>query len=87
MKDPTKYELYRAARSHARLLCDEHDHRWLTIEAAIWWFANDHYSGMWSNLYAVLSASRYHPSIAYSSIQDEPEEVREIYELFTRSFS
>ena len=86
MKDPTKLEMYRASIQISRTLCDGHDHRWVSIEGAIWWFANDHYSGMFSNLYQVLSASRYSPAMATRSIEDEPEEIREIYQYLISTF-
>jgi hypothetical protein len=30
-------------------------------EQAIYWFANDHHGGQWSELYAALCASEYQP--------------------------
>jgi hypothetical protein len=53
MTDPTIEEM-RAVLSDAE--------EW-NREQAIYWFASDHHSGQWSNLYAALCATEYQPSV------------------------
>lgn len=56
--DPTRDEMLAYLSSIAASSFDDVD-----IEAAIYWFAANWHSGQWSNLYAALSASPYHPGL------------------------
>lgn len=71
--DPTKQELLEFLSRHSTNDFDK--------EAAIYWFAFDYYDGMWSNLYRVMCSSNYSPGKLMSGVDDEGEEVRELYEL------
>ena len=55
------------------------------IEAAIYWYAHDYYTGRWSNLYSVLLNSKYTPGLS----EDGPvgEICQEIYDQFVEEFS
>jgi hypothetical protein len=49
------------------------------IEAAIKWFACDHYDGSGSDLYSVCSTSEYKPGYGINSIEDEEDDVQDLY--------
>lgn len=57
------------------------------IEAAIRWFACDHYRGMGDYLYSICSTSEYKPGRLINSINDEDEIVQAAYELIRNAFS
>ena len=57
------------------------------IEAAIKWFACDHYNGMGDHLYSICSTSEYKPGISINSINDEDEMVQMAYEILQNRFS
>ncbi len=65
MKDPTLGEMRDLLGSRCSDM-DEFDR-----EAAIYWFANDHHGGQWSNLYSALSMSPYHPGPLENGPRDE----------------
>lgn len=50
-----------------------------SAEAAIYWFATDYHGGQWSELYSILSSSKYKPSILSNNVTSEPEDVQELY--------
>lgn len=56
------------------------------LEAAIYWFANDHHSGQSDQLYAVLSQSKYNPSQFTNSVETESELVNELYKELVKAF-
>lgn len=47
-----------------------HEFDLFDYESAIYWFANDHHSGQWSNLYAALCASPYNPGRAQCGVEE-----------------
>lgn len=56
-------------------------------ETAIYWFANDYYSGQGDPLYSVLSYySEYKPGRLIDSIDDESEEAQEMYRGLEREY-
>lgn len=58
LNNPTRQEIDAAIASwHNVNELDEFD-----IEQAIYWFAADYHTGLWSNLYSVASTSKYRPS-------------------------
>jgi len=57
------------------------------IEAAIKWFACDHYNGMGDHLYSICSTSEYKPGRSINSINDEDEMVQMAYEILQNRFS
>ena len=57
-----------------------------SMEAAIYWFAYGYHSGQWSDLYSILSTSEYKPSILAMNIQDEDEEVQNLYQDLVEKF-
>ena len=77
MKDPTYQELYDylAGNSDAKELEFE-------IEEAIYWFACNYHGGQWSNLYSVLSTSKYSPGAAAYG-PSEPY----LYDMLVEEFS
>lgn len=57
------------------------------VEAAIYWFAADHYRGMGDPLYGVLSLSKFKPGPTHTSVADEGETAEEIYNLLKDKFA
>ena len=54
--DPTRDEMLEYLAGIAETETDDYD-----CEEALYWFAHDHHGGQWSNLYAALGASPFHP--------------------------
>lgn len=76
-----KNEMIEHVRKQFGREADEFD-----IEAAIWWFANDHYAGMGDPMYEILSASEFEPGRAHRSVEDEGDMAAEIYEELESEF-
>jgi len=76
MNDPTLEELMECLRGE-----DEFDRA-----AAIYWFAHDYHSGQWSNLYSVLSTSKFKPGLTHSSIKDEGENAEDLYNMLVAKY-
>lgn len=55
------------------------DEMHMDIESAIYWFANDYHNGQDSELYSVLNTSKYKPGRSYKSVDDEDENVNDMY--------
>jgi hypothetical protein len=64
--DPTRTEMLEYLTSITDLdpETDEFDR-----EEALYWFASDYHAGQWSNLYAALGASLFHPGPMASGSQ------------------
>ena len=60
-----------------------------SIEAAIYYFAADNYGGQGSNLYSVLSMSKYTPGMSEYGLTEENSglEATDLYEFLTQEFS
>lgn len=57
-----------------------------SIEAAIKWFACDHYNGSGSDLYSICSTSEYNPGRRVNSIEDEDETTQELYHSLRKKY-
>jgi len=57
------------------------------IEAAIYWLASDYHGGQDSELYSILSTSEFKPGPTHSSVEDEGEIAKEIYDLLVQEFA
>jgi hypothetical protein len=57
------------------------------IEAAIYWLASDYHRGQDSELYSILSTSEFKPGPTHSSVEDEGEIAKEIYDLLVHEFA
>jgi hypothetical protein len=57
------------------------------IEAAIYWLASDYHGGQNSELYSILSTSEFKPGPTHSSVEDEGEIAKEIYDLLVHEFA
>lgn len=57
-----------------------------SIEAAIKWFACDHYDGSGSDLYSICSTSEYKPGRLTHSIEDEDETIQELYQSLRKKY-
>ena len=57
------------------------------IEAAIYWLASDYHSGQWSELYSTLSTSEFKPGPTHSSVEDEGEMAKMIYDMLVTEFA
>jgi hypothetical protein len=56
------------------------------IEAAIYWYANDNHEGQASDLYSILSTSKFHPSPLHNSAKDEGELAGDMYKALTKKY-
>lgn len=57
------------------------------IEAAIYWLASDYHGGQDSELYSILSTSKFKPGPTHSSVEDEGEIAKEIYDMLVQEFA
>ncbi len=57
-----------------------------SIEAAIYWYASDYHSGQWSDLYSILSTSKYRPRASIGNIKDEDEDTQNMYKSLVEHF-
>jgi hypothetical protein len=57
------------------------------IEAAIYWLASDYHGGQSSPLYSILSTSEFKPGPSHSSVDDEGEIAKEIYDMLAKEFA
>ena len=57
----------------------------LDIEEAIYWFCATHHSGQWSNLYSIVSTSKYRPSPLHNGPSTEMS--KEIYKILVWKYS
>lgn len=58
-----------------------------SMEAAIYWFANDYHSGQTSELYSILSTSQYSPSrLNGGGIKGEDETIQMLYDTLEEKF-
>jgi hypothetical protein len=57
------------------------------IEAAIYWLASDYHGGQTSDLYSILSTSEFKPGPSHSSVEDEGETAKMIYDMLAQEFS
>lgn len=57
------------------------------MEAAIYWFASDYHEGQDSELYSVLSTSKYKPGRSIKSIDDEAEFVQDFYNILVDEYN
>lgn len=73
--DPTKEEMQDVMMN---LLSDPEIDEF-NYEAAMYWFASDFHSGQSSNLYSVLSTSKYNPGPMVGKIEDEDDLAQELY--------
>lgn len=73
MSDPTKVEIYRTIISvFKNILKREGKSKWkFDVESAIYWFCNDYHGGQTSNLYSILSTSKYQPGACQNGIEEE----------------
>jgi hypothetical protein len=60
--DPTYDEM----RDYLLPMMGRYDAIDVDFEEAVYWFAHDYHGGQWSNLYSVLSTSKFKPG-AYST--------------------
>lgn len=56
------------------------------IEAAIYWFANDYHGGQDTELYSILSTSKFKPGPTHRSVKDEGETAEMMYEELEKKF-
>ena len=54
--------------------CDQFE-----IEAAIYWYAHNNYTGQADELYSLFSLSQYSPSPLTSDVDDEEEQIKSMY--------
>jgi hypothetical protein len=64
--DPTRDEMLEYLAGIAETETDDYD-----CEEALYWFASDYHAGQWSNLYAALCASLFHPGPMASGPQSD----------------
>ena len=67
MFDPTYDELVNLAAPY----CDSNPENDIDAQQAIYWFAANWHGGQWTNLYHVLSASKYKPGPLESGVDSE----------------
>lgn len=85
--DRLKQEMKNYLKTKNKGLMDVNSHDFdFSMEAAIYWFAYGYHSGQWSDLYSILSTSEYKPSILARNIQDEDEEVQNLYQDLVEKF-
>jgi hypothetical protein len=56
-------------------------------EAAIYWFATDYHHGIASELYSILSSSKYRPGRAEGNIMAAGEVAKELYDALVEQYS
>lgn len=56
------------------------------IESAIYWFANDYHGGQDTELYSILSTSKFKPGPTHRSVKDEGETAEMMYEELEKKF-
>lgn len=56
------------------------------IEAAIYWYANDNHEGQVSDLYSILSTSKFHPSPLHNNVKDEGGLAEDMYKTLEKKF-
>lgn len=84
--DPTREELVEVCADYYENNGDDSDI--FSQEAAIYWFCSDYHSGQTSNLYSVLSTSKFKPSCLHKDIYDEDNLIAEImYETLEVEFT
>jgi len=71
----------------ARGMVDSGEGMNFSIESAIYWFANDYHNGGGSELYQILSTSKFRPGPSHRSVDDEGDEIdKMMYEELERYF-
>jgi len=85
MTDPTREEIEVALRNLPELWDDEISKEF-DVEEGIYWFASDWHGGQYSNLYSVLSTSKYRPGINTNGCNPEESSSYVVYELLEESF-
>jgi hypothetical protein len=56
------------------------------IEAAIYWYANDYHEGQASDLYSILSTSKFHPGAAHHGVKDEGDVAEDMYKALEKKY-
>jgi hypothetical protein len=80
MKDPNKQEMINFLKKESI------NFNAFDAEAAIFWYAYDHHSGQWSNLYSVLSTSQYKPGPFINKIEQTDESTQIMYNLLVSNY-
>jgi len=88
-QDPTRLRLLKEAWAVARNHIFEYDRDFIRmeIEYSIYWFCHNHHGGQWSNLYSVLSTSKYRPSPLEKGVDEDSFLAIEIYRHFKQIFT
>lgn len=84
-KNHLYYEMHNFLTKTMRSMHGEVDD--FSIEAAIKWFACDHYDGSGSDLYSICSTSEYRPGRLTHSIEDEDETIQELYRSLCKKYN
>jgi hypothetical protein len=56
------------------------------MEAAIYWYASDNHEGQASDLYSILSTSKFHPSPLHKGVKDEGGSAEDMYKALEKKF-
>ena len=56
------------------------------MEAAIYWYASQHHGGQDTDLYSILSTSKFKPSPLHKSIKDEGETAKMCYDALKKKY-
>ena len=76
MSDPTRDEMLATLQCFPLIgECDEFDR-----ECAIYWYAANYHGGQWSQLYAALSVSPYHPGPYVYGADQQGEMAKLLYD-------
>lgn len=85
-QNPGHEELKRSMYAHLREAFGHDPDDEFDIEAAIYWYASDHYAGMGDPLYGIISTSRYKPGRMKRSARDEGEMAGMMYDELDAKF-